>query len=276
MYFKVLLLLFCRYKNGLFIPLIFVLLINNNQKTYLTMWNYIKKICAELNLTFYPKIFRLDFDRNIYLSMRSMFPDCMLLGCRYHVAKAWHRKLNTEMFELRDHFNDGTSEIGNWLRVFFGLAFLPPDQISDAFCELIEEAPNCTDILMQFPDHILIDYIGEDSQNIALFPPEMWAKQPSSTLYGTTNEIESFYPQFNELFFHTKSTIWNVVDVLKKIHIKSYIKIDNMQLNVLPGIEYEDMEKLNFNYILWCKYTNGNISRLSYLNTMGHIYNFIY
>lgn len=245
-------------------------------KTYSSMWKYVKQLCEDFNLILDPKTFRLDFDKNIHKSVLSVFPDCQLLGCRFHIAKAWHRRLNAEMTELRNHFNDGTSEIGNWLRTFFGLAFLPPNEISDAFCELIAEAPDSSDSLMRFPDHILIDYMGEDWQSNVLYPTETWAKQPSNSHGGTFNEIQSFYPQLNELFSNGKSTIWDVVEIIKKIQTDTYIKIEHTKLNTLPLLEHEQIEKLNFNYTLWCKYVNGHISRLSYLNTLGHIYNFVY
>lgn len=266
---------FYRYKKGLFIPLVFVLIANNKEKTYANMWIYIKQLCKDFNLTLDPKMLMVDFDKNIYKSILSVFPNCQLVGSRFHVAKAWHRKLNTDVPDIRDHYNDGTSEIGNWLRTFFGLPFLPPFEISEAFCELISEAPEYIKAIMKFPDHILINYMGEDSRSNVLYPTETWAKQPSNSFDGTINEIQSFYPQLNELYSNNHSTIWDVVHIFKKMQADTYFKIENTKLKILPILDQDHIEKLKFNYSIWCKYTDGIISRYCYLNTFGHIYNFV-
>jgi hypothetical protein len=55
------------------------------------------------------------------------------------------------------------SEILNWLKPFFGLAFLPSTEISDAYYELFSIAPD-SDKVSAFSDYILANFIENDSR----------------------------------------------------------------------------------------------------------------
>jgi len=65
-------------------------------------------------------------------------------------------------------------ELGKWLKLFFGLPFLPPHEIENAFVELVSICPNI-DIGCLFSDYILNTYVEDD----CLFPPKIWAQEPS-------------------------------------------------------------------------------------------------
>jgi hypothetical protein len=66
---------------------------------------------------------------------------------------------------FKEYSND--SEVGRWLKYFFVLPYLDPNDISDAFTEIISIAPY--NISMDFPDYILKNYIGIDFD----FEPEL-------------------------------------------------------------------------------------------------------
>jgi len=89
---------------------------------------------------------------------------------------------------LRLAYKKKDDALGNWLKMFFGLAFLPSHEVSDAFVELISVCPDeiaCT----EFSDYIFNNYIDDGSQ----FPPNIWAEEPTFNpryLYGI---YELFY-----------------------------------------------------------------------------------
>ena len=70
-------------------------------------------------------------------------PGCKIKCCRFHLGQSWWRHIQKDRF-LRDEYskiNVEPTETGSWLRKFFGLSALPPDEVPDAFSHLIEEAP---------------------------------------------------------------------------------------------------------------------------------------
>ncbi|KAF0709573.1 Uncharacterized protein FWK35_00033720, partial [Aphis craccivora] len=76
------------------------------------------------------------------------------------------------IFLLFSYTND--DELGKWLKLFFGLPFLPPHEIENAFVELVSICPNI-DIGCLFSDYILNTNVEDD----CLFPPKIWAQEPS-------------------------------------------------------------------------------------------------
>ena len=63
---------------------------------------------------------------------RELFPDVTIKCCRFHLGRAWWRKIQN-LGLSRDYKE--SSELGNWLSGFFGLAFLPEGEIEDSFVE---------------------------------------------------------------------------------------------------------------------------------------------
>jgi len=75
---------------------------------------------------------------------------------------------------LRNAYKVNNNELGKWLKLFFGLPFLPSDEIEDAFLALIAECPSLEEAHV-FTDYLVSTYIAPDS----LFPPYLWAQEPS-------------------------------------------------------------------------------------------------
>lgn len=190
------------YKNGLYLPLAYYFLTGKTTNDYIEMWQSLINLCNSNNLVFEPKSIRVDFEKSAHLAIQHCFPLCDIYGCRFHLGQAWYRKLNQDFPALRNEYKANT-EVGKWIKYFFGLSFISPEEVSDQFCELIEIAPN-SDVL-HFSDYIYDNYIQEN----CLFPPEMWAEIPS-TFPKTTNGPEAFHSHYNAQFYSTHPSIWKV------------------------------------------------------------------
>lgn len=120
------------------------------------------------------------------------------------------------------------TEIGLFLRLCFGLPFLPPEMLSDVFAyEIIPIIPaECLD----FTDYILENYISENAQ----FHPSMWA-QCSSSVQRTTNACEAFHSKFNSSFYSSHPNIYQFIDVLKSFQINTYVLMNSINT---PKKEY--------------------------------------
>jgi len=65
-------------------------------------------------------------------------------------------------------------DFGKWIKMFYGLTFLPPNEIEDAFMELINICPNHKNGTI-FSDYVLETFVSSNS----IFPPNVWAVEPS-------------------------------------------------------------------------------------------------
>ncbi|XP_022163663.1 uncharacterized protein LOC111029106 [Myzus persicae] len=127
---------------------------------------YFKKTCySQLH-----KI-HLDFEISAHKAWcREVFPSIKIQACRFHLRKCWWRKINSEQQLQTAYINDDVLE--KWSKLFFGLPFLLPQEIENAFVELVFICPNLG-IGYLFSDYILHTYVDD-----CLFPPKLWAQEP--------------------------------------------------------------------------------------------------
>lgn len=71
-------------------------------------------------------------------------------------------------------YNDQKNDLQLWLKSFFGLSFIAPDDVEDGFVELISTCPNIA-YGQLFSDYVLETYVEPG----CLFPPILWAETPS-------------------------------------------------------------------------------------------------
>jgi hypothetical protein len=84
---------------------------------------------------------------------------------------------------LRVGYNNQNDELGQLLKLLFGLPFIPYLEVEDTFVELMTICPS--PIRYIFSDYVLSNYIELD----ALFPPNLWASRPTLSLRYINNNI---------------------------------------------------------------------------------------
>ena len=90
------------------------------------------------------------------------------------------------------------------MSLFFGLLFLPPEQIEECFVEdIMSEAPT-DNRCVKFADYVLVTYITPESS----YPPSFWATAPTTNFKRTNNGPESFHAHFNEQFYSRHPNIF--------------------------------------------------------------------
>nr|CAI5850414.1 unnamed protein product [Callosobruchus analis] len=118
----------------------------------------------------------------------------------FQVEQAVHLEMKaspTPSMEIRERHLHNFLEIPTpfryrrYLHYFFGLTFLDPHEVGDAFVELMEELPQDRRI-SEFCDYVAETYIEENAE----FPPKIWASA-SPNEWRTTNGCEAFHSRFN-------------------------------------------------------------------------------
>ncbi|KAF0767615.1 Uncharacterized protein FWK35_00011797 [Aphis craccivora] len=81
------------------------------------------------SLLFKIDILHIDFEIGFIQATKEVFPDVKIKTCRFHIGQAWWHKINGNK-KLRTAYNDQKNDLQLWLKSFFGLSFIAPDDVS--------------------------------------------------------------------------------------------------------------------------------------------------
>jgi len=69
-------------------------LANKTKETYLNMWKYLLELCQTFfTSTFDVQKFHLDFESGAHEAAKEIFPNVIIVTCRFHLGQAWWRKV---------------------------------------------------------------------------------------------------------------------------------------------------------------------------------------
>lgn len=247
-----------------YIPLAFCLLPNKKEYSYKTIFNLLRKKCHSLGLNLNPKVIVADFEIAIHNAIRAEFSDSKVIGCRFHLAQAWFRKIQN--LGLVPYYKKETSEIGKWLRYIFGLPFLNPSEVGDCYAFDFSEIQPQDERLSRFSDYLVDNYISEE----AVFPPSLWAEL-SDSIERSTNACESFHAKFNASFYSTHPSIFHFIEILKQFQTETYIKIQSLSEcarirdPVVRRRKQSVTRKID-------EYKNGSVSRFDFVKCIAYFY----
>jgi len=127
---------------GYYVPIIYRFLQNKSEETYIEMWEGVRQLCFDF-FKLPPNIRNLlsDFEPAAHSAILHFHPDCRILGCNFHLGQSWYRKICSEKV-LPEEYAEEDSEVGSWLKLLFGLSYLPPDEVSDVFLDIMSVAPD--------------------------------------------------------------------------------------------------------------------------------------
>ena len=83
--------------------------------------------------------------------LKEIFPDAQLKCCRFHLAQAWWRKIQS--VGLSNEYKNTESQLGKWLKWFFGLHFVDAVNVEDIFVDLMSVAPD-DEKCIKFADYL--------------------------------------------------------------------------------------------------------------------------
>ena len=112
----------------------------------------------------------------------------------------------------------------------------------------------------KFANYVVDTYVDSDS----LFPPELWAAEPSELEIRTTNGAESYHRHLNDQFNTSHPHIFLVIDTLNKLQCQTYIKIRSLDF------DSRTLPEVNVVYSLESDLRIGAISRLDYITRLGY------
>ncbi|KAF0748606.1 Uncharacterized protein FWK35_00023566 [Aphis craccivora] len=161
------------------------------KECYSQTFTHILNECNKRNFNFIPEIVYADFEVAIHTALLTVWPQINIKGCRFHQGQNWWRKIQN--VGLSSDYKKNTT-LGKYLKKFFGLPFLPPNEVENCFTnDLLSIQPD-DERLQIFTEYLFNNYIHPDAK----FPPRLWSEFKPSTI-RTTNACESFHSHFNSI-----------------------------------------------------------------------------
>jgi hypothetical protein len=242
-------------KTDTYVQCVFCCLPSKSKSCYNAMWSGIQKLCRN---QFKPITILVDFEDSAHSSIREMFPDCLLKCCAFHLGQSWYRKIVS--IGLQNDYIENTP-LGKSLKSFFGLPYLPEDEVEDAFVELLSITSS---EVTPFSDYVLENYITPDSR----FPPSLWTHPPTLRDPATTNGAEAFHRHFKQHFTTPHPNVHILSHILTEHQAETYIK---MQTTIPRRKRLKVVKKMETVDHLWSSYTAGKISQMDYIKKLGYM-----
>jgi hypothetical protein len=205
------------FLNGVYVPLIFVLMVKKNEISYRKICLYIRENAP----SFCPDHFILDFESAPRKVFKIFFPHARFYGCIFHLSQIVWRKI--QELKLSTLYNSSIQfKIG--IRMLLSLSFVRYDKVSmyfDLLREHLNREPNkesYEDILMfyqknyiRIPEEDLIFWNVHD--RVLLCLPK------------TTNCLEGFHRSLNNLFIKCNPGLGYFGERMHQQHLFSRKKI---------------------------------------------------
>ena len=110
------------------------------------MFTILREVCAAHDLDFQVTSLNIVFEKACHKSVLALWPDVSIHGCHFHLSQAWYRKLCE--LGLSVEYKTPDSEIGRWLKMFFGLSFVTPEDVPDTMAfDIMPDTPDVSDLL---------------------------------------------------------------------------------------------------------------------------------
>lgn len=246
------------FRDNVYYQLIFCFLPRKTADCYTRLWAFIKRLCESFALNFTPTTVMLDFEKAAHLGLQAVFPEASIFGCNFHLGQSFFRKIQ-HLGLQQDYVNNTTS--GQYLKQYFGLAYLPDYLVEEAFLDILMDVP-ADERVGKFIDYVLHTYIAPHST----FPSSVWAAPPTGSHPRTTNGPESYHRHLKDQFFSPHSSIHLVTDVLIKLQSETYIKMNHSSPR--KKCKYQKCKE-TYIQTLWKKYELGELSLKDYVRQVG-------
>ena len=170
------------------VPLVFCVTKQKNEVTYDAIWTFLKN---KRNLN--PALLMLDFEKAAMNSVKRHFPHSQISGCLFHFGQSVWRKIQAQ--GLASWYTQ-SPENAMLIKSLQALAFVPLQDVSDTFEQLVSSLDEETDIILgDFLTYFEATWIGNvqrGRRRLPVFHQELWNvhERVLQDLPRTNNSIE--------------------------------------------------------------------------------------
>ena len=184
---------------GIWIPVCWGWLPDKKEKSYKMFLHLIMKKMSELGLTFNLKEIICDYEINIHKSLDDLLPNVEILGCFFHLVKAFKKKVDKRKMKQEYSSND---QFRRFIKQASALSFLPLEDLEIGYRYLYNNSSFSDRKIMEFVEWFL-GYLRKFWFD-GVFPPYVWNTWGRSSDL-TNNNQEGFNSRY--CFIETNSAL---------------------------------------------------------------------
>lgn len=218
-----------------------------------------------------------DFEMSILNACEEQFPAVPIAACFFHLSQSMYRKIQSEGLQVQ--YNDPNDDtIRKYTHMILALAFVPLEDVLDAFATLENDAP---DELLNIFDYFNLNYVngrraqGRRARVLPRFPPCIW-NQYTATInnsHKTNNISEGWHNRFRILVAINHPDLYTFIQEIKKEQADTEKQIIEMDLgrNVKANPRMQCLSLQKRQRIIAQNYRTykHNNEILNYLQNMG-------
>jgi hypothetical protein len=159
-----------------------------------------------------------DFERAAMNAFGAVYPDASISGCYFHWCQSGIRKVNEVGMKVAYETNE---ELQTYVRCLPALAFVPVQDVEEAFEILSETAPNVENVdeVTTYFEHTYIRgrrQRGRNAYGAPTFAIELWNQHAAGAdgIARTTNAVEGWHHGLQVLFQCHHPTLWSFTNGL--------------------------------------------------------------
>ena len=203
------------------LPLVYVLMTRKNTECYVQVFRDLLDYAAESDINLSPEIIITDFEIGVISAIGSEIPGTQHKGCFFHLGQSIYRKVISS--GLRTEY--GTNEnLSLKIRQMAALAFLPPNEIKDAWLQLKQTIPDeATHVVNYFDENYVRGKVrrmlrGQEVRNPPLFPPALWSvyDRVEASVPRTQNKVEAWHRRLEVLLGSAHVGLFKLINELRK------------------------------------------------------------
>ncbi|XP_076471818.1 uncharacterized protein LOC143301423 [Babylonia areolata] len=211
------------------LPLVYCVTQNKNRATYDAIFTYLNGQ-RDLN----PETITIDFERAALNSISEHFPTTAVHGCFFHFGQCLWR--NLQSLGLQDWYLEPENSL--LVKTIQALAFVPPDDVIEAFQQLMDSLDADTDeTLSDFLAYFESTWLGivqRGRRRRPKFDVAMWNvyNRVGDNLPRTNNSVEGWHRAFDQRMSVTHPTLGRLVSKLRKEQASTELMIEQRAMGV--------------------------------------------
>ncbi|CAB4373838.1 unnamed protein product [Rhizophagus irregularis] len=209
--------------NSRVLPLVYSLVTSKSVEIYRCLFEELLDFAIENNIDLQPSVILTDFEQASIIASRLVFPRIRNKGCFFHLGQSGWRKIQS--LGLATRYGDN-EQFSLMLCHLFALAFLPSDEIPEAFNALkLEMPPEADEVVKWFEEIYVHGKIrrhlrnGNTIHSDPLFPPQLWSVFDSIDETGvprTQNIAEAWHRRWDILLGQNHVGLYTMIEQLQK------------------------------------------------------------
>jgi MULE transposase domain/FLYWCH zinc finger domain len=263
-------------ENSRIMPLVYALMSSKSEECYKRLFQDLIEFSEEHDIDLQPRYILTDFEKAAINAIQAEFQNIQNKGCHFHLAQNVYRKVQHCGLVTRYGTDENFSLL---IRHIPALAFLPPNEIPEAFNELKVNMPREANEIMEWFENYYVHgkvrrrlrRSGNVVRESPLFPPSLWSVVDNIeyTFPRTQNSVEAWHRRWEVLVGNTHVGVFKIIKEIQKEQNQVELNIESI-LRGMPRPLQKKKDRERENRIQTVYNDRHNRSNMDFLRSIAH------